>query len=117
VLAVYAALIVIAVATLWPSKGISWQSSGHLGSQAFFPHRIGRSITNLIASPWWPIDAAFPRRFWRTTPVVSRRLVALGAVVLFVYWRAFRRNRNLLVLITTALVLGIVFADAAPGPY
>jgi hypothetical protein len=108
---VYAALIAFAVATLWPSKNISWQSSGHLGAQAFSIHRIGRSITNLIASPWWPIAASFPKTFWRTSPLVPRRFVVLVAAVLFVYWSAFRRNRNLLVLMATALVLGIVFAD------
>ena len=110
-IAVYGALILFAVATLWPSKGISWQSSGHLGSQAFSAHRIGRSITNLIASPWWPIAPSFPKTFWRTSPLVPRRFVVLTAVVLFVYWRAFRKDRNLLILMAAALALGIVFAD------
>jgi|SRR5580698_1745058 hypothetical protein len=110
-IAVYVALILFAVATLWPSKGISWQSSGHLGSQALSIRHIGQSATNLIASPWWPIAASFPATFWRTTPQVPLRFVPLIAVVLFVYWRAFRRARNLLILMATALVLGIAFAD------
>jgi hypothetical protein len=105
------ALVGLAVATLWPAKDISWQSSGHLGSEAFNRHRIDASIGNMIAAPWWPISPQFPHRFWETSVVDARWLYFLVPVVLFVYWMAFRRNRNLLLLMGCTLAFGIVFAD------
>lgn len=114
--AVYAALIAFAVATLWPSKNISWQSSGHLGSLALAPRHMANAITNMIVSPWWPIAASFPRTFWRVSPDAPRRLMVLIPLVLFAYWKTFRKDRNLLVLMTSTLVLGMLFADVVyPG--
>ena len=115
-IAAYAALIAFAVATLWPSKNISWQSSGHLGSQALMHRHIANAITNMIVSPWWPIAASFPHNFWRANPDAPRRLMVLIPLVLFAYWKTFRKDRNLLVLMTSTLVLGTLFADVVyPG--
>lgn len=110
-LLVYVALIVLSVATLWPSKGISWQSSGHIGSHALDRHRIQASIGNMIAAPWWPISPKFPHHFWETNVVDARWLYLLVPVVLFAYWRTFRRDRNLLLLMAVTLAAGALFAD------
>jgi hypothetical protein len=110
-LLVYVALIGLSVATLWPSKQISWQSSGHLGAQAFNRHRIDRSFGDMIAAPWWPVSPEFPHHFWETSVQDARWLYVLVPIVLFAYWKTFRRNRNLLLLMGVTLALGIVFAD------
>ena len=107
----YAALVGLSVATLWPSKDISWQSSGHLGAKALDRHRIDASFGNMIAAPWWPISPQFPHRFWETTVVDAHWLYYLVPFVLFVYWVTFRRDRNLLLLMGCTLSFGIVFAD------
>ncbi len=108
---VYVGLIALSVATLWPSKQISWQSSGHMGAQALNRHRMDRSIGDMIAAPWWPISPRFPHNFWETSVNDARWLYLLVPVVLFTYWRTFRRDRNLLLLMGCTLAFGIVFAD------
>jgi hypothetical protein len=110
-LLVYAALIGLSVATLWPSQQISWQSSGHMGSQALDMHRIHRSIGDMIAAPWWPISPKFPHHFWETSVEGAKWLYLLIPLVLFAYWKSFRRNRNLLLLMACTLLFGIGFAD------
>ena len=110
-LAVYAGLIALSVGTLWPSKQISWQSSGHIGSSALNRHRIQQSIGNMVASPWWPISRQFPHHFWETTVRDVHWLYLLLPIVLFVYWRTFRRDRNLLLLMGAVLAFGALFAD------
>lgn len=110
-LVAYAALIALSVATLWPSKQISWQSSGHLGSQAFNRHHIDYSFGNIVAAPWWPISPKFPHHFWETSVRDARWLYVLIPIVLFGFWKTFRRDRNLLLLMGTTLALGFLFAD------
>jgi hypothetical protein len=110
-LLVYVALIGLSIATLWPSKNISWQSSGHIGSQALNRHRIDASLGNMIAAPWWPISPQFPHRFWETTVIDAKWLYLLVPVVLFAYWKIFRRDRNLLLLMFVTLAIGVLFAD------
>jgi hypothetical protein len=110
-LLVYVALIGLSVATLWPSKDISWQSSGHLGSQALDRHRIDAAVGNMIAAPWWPISPKFPHHFWETSVVDAKWLYLLMPFVLWGYWKTFRGRRNLLMLMCVTLVLGILFAD------
>jgi hypothetical protein len=110
-LLVYVALIALSVATLWPSKQISWQSSGRIGSLALNRHHIDAAIGNMIAATWWPISPQFPHRFWETSVVDAHWLYLLVPVVLFVYIREFRKDRNLLLLMACTLVFGIVFAD------
>lgn len=107
----YVALVGVSVETLWPSKHISWQSSGHLGAQAFNRHRLDRSVGDLVAAPWWPISPRFPHEFWGTDITHSKWLYALVPVVLFVYWKTFRRNRNLLLLMGCVLLFGFFLAD------
>ena len=110
-LAVCAGLIALSVGTLWPSKQISWQSSGHIGSSALNRHRIQVSIGNVVAAPWWPISRQFPHHFWETTTRDAHWLYLLMPIVLFVYWRTFRRESNLLLLMGAALAFGALFAD------
>ncbi|HEV2577564.1 MAG TPA: hypothetical protein VGU25_10170 [Acidobacteriaceae bacterium] len=107
----YVALVGLSIATLWPAKQISWQSSGHLGSHALDRHRIQASIGNMVAAPWWPISPKFPHHFWETSVVEARWLYLLVPVVLFAYWWTFRRDRNLLLLMGCTLAFGILFAD------
>lgn len=110
-LLVYAALIGLSVATLWPSKDISWQTSGHLGSNALNRHRFDRSVGDMVAAPWWPISPKFPHHFWGTNVNDARWLYLLVPFVVFTYWRTFRKHPNLLVLMGCTLGLGIIFAD------
>lgn len=115
-LMVYAALIGLSVATLWPSKDLSWQTSGHLGSKALSGGRIASSIVDLVVGPWWPISQEFPHRFWRITVIKEHWLYLLIPVVLFAYWRTFRGKRNLLVQMGATLLFGVAFADVVyPG--
>lgn len=107
----YVALVGLSVETLWPSKHISWQSSGRLGAHALDRHRIDRSIGDLIAAPWWPISPHFPHHFWDTNTTEAKWLYLLVPVVLFVYWRTLRHNRNLLLLMGCILIFGFVLAD------
>ncbi|HTV07742.1 MAG TPA: hypothetical protein VMD97_01700 [Candidatus Aquilonibacter sp.] len=114
--AAYIALIALAVGTLWPSKQISWQSSGHLGADALSRHRITSSIVDMVVGPWWPIAPDFPHRFWRTTVIDSRWLYVLVPVVLFAYWRICRKKKSLALLMTATLLFGALFADVVyPG--
>lgn len=110
-LLVFVALVGLSVASLWPAKQISWQSSGHLGSQALNRHRIDRSVGDMIAAPWWPISTKFPHHFWETNVTEAHWLYLLIPVVLYGYWRIFRRDRNLLLLMGCTLVFGMLFAD------
>jgi hypothetical protein len=110
-LLVYVALIGLSAATLWPSKHISWQSSGHLGSQALDRHHIDAALGNMIAAPWWPISPKFPHHFWETSVTDARWLYLLVPVVLFAYWRTFCRDRNLLGLMCLTIAFGAIFAD------
>ena len=110
-LLVYVALIGLSIATLWPSKDISWQSSGHIGSKAFDFHRIKHSIVDMIAVPWWPISWKFPQHFWWNEFNDARWLFGLTAIVLVAYWMTFRKERNLLLLMGATLLFGMVFAD------
>lgn len=110
-LAVYIAFIALAVATLWPSKDISWQSSGRLGSLALNRHHIDASFGNMIAAPWWPISPHFPHHFWETSIADAHWLYLLVPFVLFTYWITFRRHRSLLLLMACTLTFGILFAD------
>jgi hypothetical protein len=110
-LLVYAALLGLAVGTMWPAKQISWQSSGHMGALAFDRNHIDHSIGNMIAAPWWPISPQFPHHFWETSVTDAKWLYVLVPVVLWVYWKTFRRYPNLLLLMGCTLLFGIVFAD------
>lgn len=112
----YAALVAVSVATLWPSKEISWQSSGRLGAHALGFRRIKSSIVDMVVGPWWPIAPDFPHHFWRTTVIDSRWLVILVPVVLFAYWKICRRKPSLLLLMIVTLLFGAIFADVIyPG--
>ena len=108
---VYVALVGLSVATLWPSKQISWQSSGHLGANALNRHWIDSSLGDVVAAPWWPISPQFPRYFWETRVADAHWLYVLVPIVLFTYWRTFRRDRNLLILMGSVLLAGFLFAD------
>ena len=91
-LAAYVVLIAFSVATLWPSKQISWQSSGHIGAHALDRHRIDRSFGDMIAAPWWPISPKFPQHFWETSVQDAHWLYLLVPIVLLGFWKTFRRT-------------------------
>jgi hypothetical protein len=110
-LCVYVVLVGISVATLWPSKQISWQSSGHLGSSALNRHWIDSSLGDVVAAPWWPISPKFPQHFWETRVADAHWLYLLVPIILLAYWITFRRDRNLLILMASVLLAGFLFAD------
>jgi hypothetical protein len=109
-LAIYAAMLLLSIATLLPSPDISWSSSGRLGSYAVNPRFWIRVATNMIAAPWWPISKDFPRRFWETDAQAQRLLLVLVPLVLIAYWRVLRGDRKLLLMMGTTLTLGTLFA-------
>ena len=107
----YAALLALSVLTLLPAHDISWQASGHLGSQALDRHHLTEALGDLIAEPWWPISHSWPRHFWGGSSMDNKKLFLLVPVVLFSYWQTFRRHRNLLLLMGLTLAAGVLFAD------
>jgi hypothetical protein len=108
---VYVALVALSIVTLWPARDISWTSSGPLGSGFFDWHEWLHAFGNMIAGPWWTINPYFPDHFWLTTVEVNPWLYALVPFVLFGYWMTFRKDKNLLLLMGSTLVIGILFAD------
>ena len=109
--ALYLGLLALSVYSALPSPDISWQSSGHIGSQAFTVKRIVRSFGDVTSAPWWPISHEFPRRFWETEVKDQKLLLPMIPFVLLAQWWTLRRNKNLLWMMTTALVFAILFAD------
>ena len=107
----YASLVGLSIWSLRPIPGTSWEVAGKLGGEMFQGKRILGSISNLIAGPWWPLSSNFPHRFWITYLGLQRRLLLLTPLILFAYWRIFRRERNLLLLMALTLGAGILFAD------
>lgn len=107
----YLALLAISVHSALPSPDISWQSSGHIGAQALTTKRIVRSIGDVTSAPWWPISHEFPRRFWETEVKDQRLLLPMIPFVLAALWWTLRRDKNLLLMMGTALVFAILFAD------
>ena len=108
---VFVLMLGVSIYSLIPSPDISWQASGHMGAEALQPRRLVQSVGNMVASPWWPISRDFPRRFWATDVMVNRWLLGLVPLVLWAYWRAFRGERSLQLLMGLTLGFGVLFAD------
>ena len=108
---VFMLALAIAVGTALPAKEISWQASGRLGSGALTPHRVLSSLSNAIAGPWLPISPEFPRRFWSNSAPLQKLLVLAMPLVLFAYWRVFRRQERLLWLMGLTVGFAVLFAD------
>ena len=109
--ACYLGFLAFSVHSALPSPDISWQSSGHIGSQAFTVKRIVRSIGDVTSAPWWPISHDLPRRFWETEVKDQKLLLPMIPFVLAAQWWTLRRNRNLLWMMALALIFAILFAD------
>ena len=108
---IYVTMVGISGLSVIPSKQISYQAGTPIGSMALIPKHVVRVVTNMVAAPWWPINPAFPRRFQETDTSKQNLLMLLAPFVLYAYWRIFRRDRNLLILMCLTLSFGILFAD------
>ncbi len=107
----YVVMLALSVYTALPSPDISWQSSGHIGSQALTAKRIVRSIGDVTSAPWWPISHEWPRRFWETEVKDQKLLLVMVPFILAAQWWTLRRDKNLLWMMATSLVFAILFAD------
>jgi hypothetical protein len=110
-LSLYATCAALAIASLWPAKDISWQSSGKLGSYFLDGGRWLWVLGNMVAVPWWPISSLFPQHFWQENVEPLSWIYILVPFVLLAYWLTFRKQKNLLLLIGVTLFLGICFGD------
>ena len=107
----YLFFVAVSVYTLFPAPDISWQSSGKPGTEALGRHHILRSVGNVIAGPWWPINPQFPHRFWETDVSWQPLLYLLVPVILFAYWRTFRKQPSLVLLMSLTILFAAGFAD------
>jgi hypothetical protein len=106
----YLAMLGFSVHTLTLAKDISWATTGHLfakaGSFAHFVH----SLADVTVSAWWPFATGYPHQFWDTDSAFYRSAVLFIPVVLAALYWTFRKQRNLLVLIGSCLLLALCFA-------
>lgn len=110
-LAVYVAFVAFAVISLWPSREISWQSSGTVGSAFLDGFRWLQAFGDMVVGPWWPISSAFPHHFWEEEVEPLGWLFALLPVILWAYWKTFEKRKNFVLLMSATLFIGICFAD------
>ena len=105
----FVAMVGVSGLSMVPAKEISYQAGSPIGSRALIPKHLVRMTSNMLAGPWWPISAEFPRRFQEIDTNVAPYLLAIAPVVLFAYWRIFRRDRNQLLLMALTFTFGTLF--------
>jgi hypothetical protein len=112
-IAIYLALLIICIVSVWPTDDISVRTAGHLFSEARSLQHLRYVVTYAAAVPLFPISSKFPDYFWG---FVSSRHTPLFVIVA-VYF-IFRRQKNLLLFIGvtatgTVLFFHLIFAYPA----
>ena len=107
---VYAAMVALSAATLWPSKQISWRTTGHVGMYLHSKVHLVYSVLNYLSLPWFPVNRFFPRQFWDARSMAAPVLyfLLLPVVVGSLIW-IFRRWPRLLLMMGALAFVGIVF--------
>ena len=108
---VYLALVAFSAATLWPSKQISWRTTGHAFAMAKSRAHFDFAVLSYLALPWFPVSRYFPARFWDVRAMDRPWLyyALLPIVVGSLAW-IFRRTPRLLLMIGALAVVGILFS-------
>jgi hypothetical protein len=101
-LGIYLALLILCIASVWPTGDLSARTAGHMFSEARSLQHLRYVVTYSAAVPLFPISSKFPDHFWG---FVSSRHTPLFVIVA-VYF-IFRRQKNLMLLIGVT-VAGIV---------
>ncbi len=106
----YAAMVALSAATLWPSKQISWRTTGHVGMYLHSKVHLFYAVLNYLSLPWFPVNRSFPIVFWDARSMARPALYAalLPVVVGSLVW-IFRRRPPLLLMMGALAFVGITF--------
>ena len=108
----YAALLILSAASLFPARDISTRTTGRIFSEATSRYRMAESVVDFTVMPYFPIVIGKKGVFWGAVSESHWRVfLALVPAVLLLYWIALRRHRHLLVLQGSTLLMGAVFSD------
>lgn len=107
---VYAAMVALSAATLWPSRQISWRTTGHVGMYLHSKVHLVYSVLDYLSLPWFPVNRNFPREFWDARAMANPKLyfLLLPVVVGSLVW-IFRKWPRLLLMMGAVAFVGIVF--------
>lgn len=107
---VYVAMVGLSAATLWPSKQISWRTTGHVGMYLHSKVHLVYSVLNYLSLPWFPVHRSFPHEFWDARSMARPTLyfALLPVVVGSLIW-IFRKRPRLLLLMGALALVGIIF--------
>lgn len=109
--AVSALLIYVLLAAFSVWTGLPSHTSVHsvepFGKHAFQLWHLTSAIRQVIVSPWWPINAAFPDHFWN--PGLRLRTMLLVPVILGAYYVIFKREWIYCWVIGLTTVAAILF--------
>lgn len=108
---VYAGMVALSAATLWPSKQISWRTTGHVGMYLHSKVHLAYSVLNYLALPWFPVHKFFPHQFWdaRSMAWPTLYFALLPVVVGSLLW-IFRKRPRLVLMMGALSLVGVVFA-------
>jgi hypothetical protein len=108
---VYAGMVGLSAATLWPSKQISWRTTGHIGMYMHSSVHLACAVLDYLALPWFPVRLSFPRQFWDPHSVSHRYIYSaiLPFVVVCLFW-VFRKRPRLLLMMGAITFVGTIFA-------
>ena len=108
--AVFLALLVFCVCSLWPASDIGVRSGGSMFSEALSLKHLRHVVAGAGAVPLFPISSKFPDHFWGFYSSLHSLFFWLAPpfVVITLYF-LFRRQKNLLLLIGVTSVGCVLF--------
>ncbi len=106
-IAAYVILLSFSTWSGYPSPDVSRRASDPFGLYAFQLGHLLVAVYQVIVGPWLPIQPGFPHHFWH--PVVQPEQIVLAPIVLLVYYKLFKRQTNLLILIGITVVESVAF--------
>jgi hypothetical protein len=106
-LAIYAALSAVSLATLWPARDISWNSSEPLFSQVGDPLHLGYATALWAGLPWYP-QTISPASWWPDLNFWPQGFFV--PFVLVCYFLVFRGHRSMAWMFGFVVLAGITFS-------
>ena len=111
-LALYGALLLFSIVSLWPAKDISTRTTGSPFRNRNSIELLRDATLNGIVMPYFPVATAIPYKYWNPEPKHHKHKFPFAVpLVLFAYWATLRKRLNLWVLVGWTTLLTILISD------
>jgi len=113
--ALYAALMLLALASVWPDPAVAHFAQQPSTFERWDPLRFGLQFLRALVPPFLPVDFSFPSSFAFAGNLYDygKRVwfcLALAPFILLALWRIFRTRIDLLAVILTAMTVAATFS-------